>query len=408
MRHFSKLSFLFIFVALFFASCDRENFDNTTTPNPGFEPEVVVVNNLIAALQTTTNEGLELGCFSIDFPFELLLEDGETIEIFTVEEFDAVTSPDSEVQAVDFVFPLNVTTEDGENVQVNDNMELGMQFASCIPDDGWDDTETEDGTLVIPAFLFEELCFDLVYPVDLQDADDNAYVATSEAELVDLIITVPSLAFTLPLTVTSEEGEEMVIESVTDFYDLFYDCDGNVPPGTEGGTVIDLDELGDCLLADLTIQFPYTVVTEDGETITVEDENQEADLILSGVHYTIEYPFNLVDADGELIAINDENEFIALILPCIIIVEPTDPCDTPAHILLYFNQSCGLVNYPNQLTAEGITYDINSMDDYFDVYNQYAWDEIAIVYPISVTDTDGTVTTFNSDEEICAFIEDCF
>ncbi|MEL6274401.1 MAG: hypothetical protein AAFU03_04710, partial [Bacteroidota bacterium] len=140
-----------------------------------------------------------------------------------------------------------------------------------------------------------------------------------------------------------------------------------------------------------------------------EDENQEAALILSGEDYTIQYPFTLVDANGELMTINDEMEFILLILPCLITVGPSDPCNTPAHVLLYFNQTggCGTVDYPNQLEANGIVYEINSMDDYFVVYNSVPLNQIAIVYPISMTTSDGTTTTLNNDAEVCAYIESC-
>lgn len=406
MRLLSKLSFLFLFAALLFASCDRENFDDTITPDPGYTPETVVVNNLITALQTTTNDGLELGCFSIDYPFELLLEDGTTVEINTLEEFETAAAQESPFQVVDFVFPLTVTTEEEESTQVNSNEELGMMFASCIPDDGWDETTEDEG--ILPAFIFTEFCYDLVYPVELEDQDDNSYTANNDQEFIDLLATVPNLYFTLPLTVTTEDGAEVLIESVAGFYELYYDCDGNIPPGTEGGIIIDPSEFdGDCDFENLSIQFPYNVMTEDGELITVEDENQEAALILSGVHYTIEYPFNLLNVDGEVITINNEMEFVEQILPCLITIEEPDICDTPAHILLYFNQTCGVITYPNQLTADGIVYDINSIDDYFVVYNMYAWDEISIVYPISVTTPDGTVLTFNTDEEVCAFIDEC-
>ena len=115
-----------------------------------------------------------------------------------------------------------------------------------------------------------------------------------------------------------------------------------------------------------------------------------------------------MDADGGVVTINDEIEFITLILPCFVEIGPSEPCAAPAHVLLYFNQSCGVVNYPNQLSAGGTVYVINSMDDYFEVYNQFNLDEIAIIYPIAVTESDGTVSTFNSNAEVCAFIEDCF
>jgi hypothetical protein len=242
----------------------------------------------------------------------------------------------------------------------------------------------------------------------LQDADANTYLANNEAALIDLIITIPGLAFTLPLTLTNENGEEVIIESVAGFYSLYYECDGNTPPGTVGGIPLDFSELGDCNFESLTIQFPYNVITEDGESITVTDANQEANLILSGVHYTVQYPFNLVDDDGAVVTINNEMQFIELVLPCLITIEPSGPCDAPAHVLLYFNQTCGVVNYPNQLSAGGITYVINNMQDYFVVYNQYNLNEISIVYPISVTEPDGVVSTFDSDGEVCSFIEDCF
>ncbi|MEL6657628.1 MAG: hypothetical protein AAFR36_14320 [Bacteroidota bacterium] len=411
MRLLSKLSFLFLFVALVFVSCDRDNMDETLIPDTNFEPEVVVVNNLINALTTTSEDnGLELGCFSIDFPFSLLLEDGTTVEVFTIEEFEDVTSQESPFMVVDFVFPLTLTTAEDESVQVNSNEELALQFASCIPDEGWDDA-TEEGSAVIPAFLFEDLCFDLVYPVDLEDTDGHTYTANNEVELIDLCITVPNLFFTLPFTVTDEDGEEVVIESVAGFYDLFWDCEGNTPPGTEGGITIDLIDLdsANCDFETLAIQYPYDVLTEDGELITVEDENEEAALILSGEDYTVQYPFNLIAGDSQIITINNDEEFILFILPCLVTIEEPEPCSTPAHVFLWFNQGggCGVVDYPNQITAGGIVYDINDIDEYFVVYNQYAWDEIDIVYPISVTETDGTVVTFNSDQEICDYINEC-
>lgn len=418
MKHFSKLSFLLLLTGLLFVSCDRDNLDETIVPDPGFEPEVVVVNNLINALTTTTNEGYELGCLSIDYPFELLLEDGGTIEVFTDEELEIALDQETPFQVVDFIYPLTVTTEDGESIQVNSNEELAMLFASCIPEDGWDDTTTVSGNMVIPAFLFEELCFDLVYPVNLQDADDNEYVAVTEAALIDLIITTPSLAFTLPLTVTDENGEEVIIESVAEFYSLYYDCDGNTAPGTEGGILIDFSELdGDCEFEDLSIQFPYDILTEDGESITLENENQEAALILSGVHYTIVYPFNLVDADGTVVTINDELQFIELILPCFIEIGVEGPCDGDAHVGLFFNAhniftvyDCPFeINYPVDVIIDGTPTTLNNVNDYFNETGApSSFGDVDLVYPITVTvEADGSTVELNSDQDVCDFLLSC-
>jgi hypothetical protein len=415
-----KLSGALLLAGLLLTSCTKENTDEIIIGEVNYEPEEVVVNNLMNALTTTETDGLELGCLSIDFPFTLLLEDGSTVEVFTLEEFEAAASMEPPFQVVDFVFPLLVTTEDGTSAQVNNNEELGLLFGACIPDDGWDDTTTSSGSYTIPAFLFEELCFDLIYPVEVMDADENTYTATSEAGLIDLLATTPNLSFVLPITVVDDAGDEHLIETVAGFYDLYYSCEGVIPPGTEGGIVIDFSELDstDCDFETLAIQYPYNVVTDAGELITVENENQEAALILSGAHYTIQYPFNLVDADGAVTTINDEMEFIQLILPCLVVIDdPAGPCDTDAHVLLFFNAhniftvfDCPFdINYPVDVTVDGTPVTLNSVDDYFaETGAPNNIGGVELVYPITVTvAADGSTVTLNNDQEVCAFIETC-
>ena len=417
---FIKLPIFFSLVMLLaFAACNKENIDVIEPDDIVYEPDEIEVNNLMVAIRSTTDDGLSLGCISIQFPFELLLESGMTVTMSSASDFEDALNAEAPDRPVDFVFPLTVETQGGETMQANSNEELGILFASCIPDEGWDNTDPGDGNFRIPAFLFQDLCFDLVYPVDVEDAGGNVYTASNEAELIDLLATTPGLAFVLPIAVLDQEGNETIIESVAGFYELYYSCDGIVPPGTEGGIDIVLSDLdsANCDFETLAIQFPYTIVTDDGESITVEDANQEAALILSGVHYTIQYPFNLVDQDGEVIAINDELEFIMFILPCLITIEDPDICSTPAHVLLFFNRQqgpvvgCGYqINFPMQIEAEGVTYEINNLDDYWTVYGQYSFqiDKINVIYPVSVTlEDDGSTITFNSDEEICAFIADC-
>lgn len=411
-----KIAFFFLAV-LFLTACNKENIDEVIPGDPGFQPDTVMVNSLMAAMVSNPSGGLDLGCITINFPFSLLTESGATVEINTEAEFEAATDSTAADPAVDIVFPLSITDSDGNTTQVNDDYELGVAFASCIPIEGWDDTSSSNGTYTIPAFLFEELCFDLVYPVDVEDAEENNYTANDEAALIDLLATTPSLSFVLPITVLDELGNETIIESAAGFFDLYYSCDGIIPPGTQGGIPIDLSNLdsANCDFESLAFQYPYDVVTDDGELITVADENQEAALILSGEHYTVQYPFNLVDADGEVITINNDLEFIEFILPCLITIEEPDPCSTPAHVLLYFNQGqapfqCGyLINFPTQVEAEGTVYDLNDMFDYYNAYGPYSnqIDKIHIVYPVSVTLSDGTILTFNSDSEICDFVNNC-
>ncbi|MCB9340030.1 MAG: hypothetical protein H6577_18055 [Lewinellaceae bacterium] len=417
MNFLTKKIALFLFAILFLTACNKDNIDEVIPGDPGYQPDTVVVNSLIFAMVGNPSGGLDLGCITINFPFSLLTESGATVEINTEAEFEAATDSTAADPVVDIVFPLSITDSDGNTGQVNDETELGVAFASCIPTTGWVDTTSVNGTYPIPAFLFEDLCFDLVYPVDVEDADENTYTANNEAALIDLLATTSNLTFVLPITVLDEQGNETVIESAAGFFDLYYACDGVIPPGTQGGIPIDLSDLdsANCDFESLAIQYPYDVVTDDGDLITVADANQEAALILSGVHYTVQYPFSLVDADGEVVTINDDLEFIQLILPCLVTIEEPDPCSTPAHVLLYFNQGqapfqCGyLINFPTQVEAEGTVYDLNDMFEYYNVYGPYSnqIDKINIIYPVSVTDKDGNILTFNNDNDVCQFIDGC-
>lgn len=408
---------LLFFLIVLITACTKENLDEIVVEDPDYQPETVEVNSLILALRSNTPTGLDLGCVTIAFPFDLLLESDSTITITSEDDFNAASNQDPSDPVVDFVFPLNVTDNDGNLTQVDNINELGNLFGSCIPTDGWDDAhDSNGGTFTIPAFLFEELCFDLVYPVDVEDADENAYTANNETELIDLIATTTNLSFILPITVVDEDGNQTLIESVAGFYDLYYSCDGISPPGTENGTVIDLSDLEgtDCNFETLEIQYPYEVVTEDGELITVQDENQEAALILSGEYYTVKYPFSLVDENGEVTTINNEAEFIQFILPCIIdIGDPSDPCEiTDAHVLLFFNGLNILtvnkyeydINFPVTLIVEGNQVVVNNEDEYLPAVGGSPFDvkPAEIVYPVTVTQF-GRDIVLNSDDEVCQF-----
>lgn len=398
---FSYQIFMFILVAtVLLTSCQQENFDDIIVEDPDFQPEEVITNSLLnAMLVSNTSSTMDLGCVSISFPFDMVTASGATATINSEEDFIAALD-DIADPVVDFIYPVTGTDVDGITTSYANGEDLGVAFGSCIPDDTWDDA-SENGD-VLPAFLFEELCLDLVYPVGLEDLNGNTYTANDEGELIDILATVEFPFFTLPLTAIDENGNNITIENLDEFYTGVFDCGDASPPVVGNGIVIEG-------FACNTLLYPFDVETANGSVITINDENEYADLILSGESVELLFPFSLLTLEGEIIVVEDIEGVITAFELCgiSIITEPTDPCDTPAHVLIFFNQNlCGYVNYPVQLLAGGMVYDINDMDDYFDVYNAYAWDEIDFQYPITVTEGT-TTTTLNSDEEVCTYIQDC-
>lgn len=407
MKFLTKTSlFLLLMIGLLITACNQENLDEIIIEDPEYQPEVVEQNNLIQAL-TMNDDGLELGCLLINYSFELELASGETVTISSLDDFEAAIDENNPDPVVDFVYPLTITDADGNIVDVANIDELGMAFASCIPDTGWDNPST------LPAFLFDELCFDLVFPVELQDPAGNTYTAANEAEFIDLIATLENLAIILPINVLYE-GQEVTVTNSGSFYDLVFLCDGINPPVSGGGIVVQGFGCNQ-------LQFPFDVSLEDGSLVTVTDADQYANLVFSGESIELLFPFSLLSIDGDILVIEDIEDLIDALAACGIDIEigggDDGPCfGAPAHIFLFFNQNQGTFNcaytidFPVQIEAEGVIYDLDDMNEYYDVYGMYnnQIDAISMIYPVSVTLwDDGSTLTFQEDEEICTFINDC-
>jgi len=89
-----KLFFFGILAMLLaFSSCKKEEISEIIETIPEVDPQTVVDNPLVYKMGSseTTTDGLDLGCFSVDFPFGLIT-DGTTYTINSVADF-AMSSP---------------------------------------------------------------------------------------------------------------------------------------------------------------------------------------------------------------------------------------------------------------------------------------------------------------------------
>jgi hypothetical protein len=407
MTSLHKICLLAVVALMTLTACNRENVDQIVPDDPQFEPVEVDVNTLMGAMKATNSEGMSLGCMTVLYPFDLKTVSEATVSISSEEDFHAAVSPQIADPAVDFVFPLEVKGAGGSRAQMMNNAELGTSFGSCTPTTGWTALATSSAGS-IPAFLFDSLCFDLVYPVDLEDQNGTPYTATNQGDFINLLATVDTLYFSLPVTVDTS-GVQVTISTQAEFLDLVYTCQGISAPVGGGGFTIQ----GFCQ----KLLFPFDVSLTNGTIETVNDQNDYATLVLAGEYLELVYPYSLEDSAGTVTVINDDTALIAVFIDCGLI-EITTPtaCNTPAHALLFFNANmpsmpCSFqISFPLQVVANNITYTINDLNDYLDVYNLFPsqLDAIDLVYPVSVTPySSGSVITFNNDGEVCAYIDGC-
>lgn len=405
MKSFYKITTVLFLFTFLLTACNKENIDEVITEDPEYTPEIVELNNLLNKIDSSSDLGAELDCITIRYPFEFKLESGAKAQINTQIDLESALNENAMDPAVDFIFPLEIIIPEGDLVEINDNPTLGTYFASCIPDKGWD-TALRSGTSV-PAFLMDALCYELIYPVNLEDEQGNTYVANDETQLIDLLASNDNIFYVFPMTVLDGEGNEVLLENIDAFFDLIYDCESIYPPIVGEG--IEIQGLG-CF----NLVFPFDVALENGDIVTVNNENEYAALILNGQSIELQFPFSVIsmlDQDQEIIIISDIEDFIAALLACGIIIEitETDACDVDAHILLFFN---GLnifttnnyvynIHFPVTLIVDGIEVVLNNGDEYLPAIGGLSnIRPTEIVYPVTVTQF-GREIVLNNDDDVC-------
>lgn len=171
----------------------------------------------------------------------------------------------------------------------------------------------------------------------------------------------------------------------------------------------------------LTLLFPFDLEQSDGTVVTVEDEAQYNNLVATGDSLTLLLPFSLyAEADGMTYVINEPEDIIAPLEVCGILYtigDPSELCDTEAHVLLFFNAhniftlyDCPFdINYPVEMFINGSSTasSVGDVNEYFSTTGAPSnIQDVELVYPITVTQ-DGVEVTLNNDQEVCDFIEGC-
>ncbi|MFK7807735.1 MAG: hypothetical protein AB8F74_08060, partial [Saprospiraceae bacterium] len=309
---YSKLLFFFaLTVLLAFSSCKKEELSEVTETIGDVEVTTRTHNALVSQMQasTTNSDGLDLGCFSINFPFDLLVDD-ETVTINAAEDFEDAIFQDAVF--IDFVYPVTITyPEDGTTEEIADGEALGDAFAICIPDTGWN----ED---LFPVFLINDMnsCYTLSYPLNLTDGQGETYTANDEDELVDLVANNPNLYFEFPFDLIDEDGVAQTAENEEELFNLLLLCEDTTT--NPGGPVDTTDcwagynPFADCF----EFVYPYDILDLDGNTVTIENEDDFVNSLFNGTLMDFVYPVTIINLDGDEVVVNNQEGLQAVFDVC--------------------------------------------------------------------------------------------
>ncbi len=298
LRRVLVLSLLLTFV---FSSCEETSFDVTEIEVAPYEPPTEITNTLIRALSAENQTGLELGCLSVQFPFQLLLSDGNSVTINSELAFEELSENATTLTIVDFVFPVTVLHPAGYNQNLANWEEFTQALTTCVPDSGWT-------TLQVPAYVinFDNSCYALVYPVSLVDVNGDHFSASSASNLVNLTA-AEQLFFSFPLTLLDENGTAILIQDAQTLHaslqSCFHQSTISIEYVSPDGSSINCFDL----------IFPFSINLNTGNTVEIQNGEHFTSYLYGGWFDDFVYPMQLYlnEADSILVVENGQ-EFNAL------------------------------------------------------------------------------------------------
>lgn len=219
-------------------------------------------------------------------------------------------------------------------------------------------TENPTGNIVF------DFCFDFVYPLNLSYNNGSTVTVASLNDLVDILINstndlyINGIAFPFDVETYDASVDAIVVVTINneaEFVNLLDDCDFDVvddcncteeynPVCVEivapnGETFLmtypnacyaECDGFTQADFADnceedyncpggtdcFSFNFPLTIVTDDGQTVTVNSQEELDNALYNAYYFDFVYPFDVTLEDGTVVTISDVAGFESLLEDC--------------------------------------------------------------------------------------------
>lgn len=279
MKNFKLFLLSFLLVAGFMTSCTN---DEPVVQEPNTEDSAAITTSLSAlSLQFNSQGDVEPTanpsgnivfdfCFDFVYPLTLSYNNGTTVTVESLEDLVVILiNSNSDLFINGIAFPFDVEAYD-------------------------DDSDA----IVIVTINDEEEFIDLLEDCDF-DIDDDCFECYEED--YDPVC----------VEITDPNGETFFVTYPNECYAL---CDGFTEDDFSEDCENDYNNTGgyECF----TFNFPLTIITDDGETITVNSQTELDTALYNSYYFDFVYPFSVTDDEGEVEVIEDEEDFIDLLEDC--------------------------------------------------------------------------------------------
>ncbi len=280
MKQLKVTLIVLILSAFFFSSCKDESVKNNTNT-----VESVAAKSAMMALKSHFNTDGTLNRdanpannivfdFCFDFVYPITLSYNNDTEV-TVENFEGLVAilvnmtDEMYVDGISFPFQVEVFNQDTDSFEI-ETIENDSQFLDLLESCSINDSGEETDECVCPE-IYDPVC----------------------------------------VMVTNPNGENVTVS----FPNMCYaECEGFTDADVvecEISNPVNIDVFGDCF----DFVYPISVITLDGETIVIEDDDDFSNTLFTNYSFNFIYPITIALNGGNTI-LNNEEDFIAILEDC--------------------------------------------------------------------------------------------
>ena len=316
-KNFSS-ALMILLIAGLFTSCDKdemEGIENTETTE-------TTSSIFMKSITTEGDEDIEF-CFEVNFPITIIYPHGTTQQANNEEQlveiilgyYEQDEEPEEDLTVQ---FPITVTLDDGTVTTLNSDDELEeLVDDECEYEEDEEEEYEEDEENCEDSF--DEICFEVNFPITILYPDGTTQTANDEDELEELFEDFyenqeenpeEDLEIQFPISATLEGGTVVTLNDEEELGELIYEeC------GDEDYDDFEIEEL--CF----EINFPISVAIE-GIVQTVNNFEEFAMAIITYIETNpdadeddieLQFPIDVTLDDGTVLTLNNEDELDELI-----------------------------------------------------------------------------------------------
>lgn len=265
----------------------------------------------------------------------------------------------------------------------------------------------------------EIACINVPFPVDFLQASGSTVTVNSAAELDDALMLADSIVdFVYPFEATDDSGM-ITIENFEDLAAALTNCFITTPECADlkPHVLLFFNSLNIFTLNryPYDVNYPVSLVVEGNEVVINSGDEYLPAVSVDGspsrlLETQLVYPITITQFGRDILLNNDEDV-------CQFYETLSEPCENkPPHIQFFFNEGPGtpincayFINYPVDIVLNGETVTIPTREDYLSELNASptAYDNIELVYPVDAFKFEGPDVVFESDADICQYLDNC-